>query len=463
MVNKVKRMRARVVKVEIAGEKERRATSKGGLALVQGVTRHLRLWSEARRELPRRKDPRQGYETSAVVASLIHGLLSGGRGFSATEPMRGDSPLLRVLGLDQAPSAETVEEVVKYLALECEGGEALSRLNQRFVRRCIGASKQQDIRCCEGFVPLWVDGTLLEVYGKSFDSLKFIDGSRGQLCVGAFVGGWLAGINFAGEGEGEESLGRALLKETMKEVVRPSKLGKHVLVLLDSLYGDEPTLEMLERLKSKPSYIAGAQGLREAQRVMSELPEAVWRDTGADESRGWSESAETTAWLSCGGWKRKRLMICRRWKNEGEMIWNYAAVLTNLREEDTRIKRVIERHEISYEEAIWFLYSKKQGMENQWKDMLSDMGLHHPPCAKARVNAVFYAIAGLGYNLSVAVRALTLSADSRRMRLWRLRREVFDLPGYVVHHARYLVMRILDARDHLIEQLLCAMQRLARL
>ena len=51
----------------------------------------------------------------------------------------------------------------------------------------------------------------------------------------------------------------------------------------------------------------------------------------------------------------------------------------------------------------------------------------------------------------------------RRMRLWRLRREVFDLAGYVIHHVRYLVMRILDARDHLIEQFLAAMHRLAQL
>ncbi len=356
MVNKVKRMRARVVKIEVAGEKERRATSKGGLALAQAVARHLRLWSEARRELPRRKDPRQGYETSGVVASLVHGLLSGGRGFCATEPMRGDRPLLRVLGLDQAPSAETVEELVS-----------------------------------------------------------------------------------------------------------ASKLGKHVSVLLDSLYGDGTTLDMLERLNSKPSYIVGAQGLREAQRVMSELPEAVWRDTGREESRGWSESGAATAWLSCAGWKRKRQMICRRWKNEGEMIWNYAAVVTNLCEEDRRVRRVMERYDIGFEEAIWFLYSKKQGMENQWKDLLKDMGLHHPRCAKAQVNALFYAIAGLAYTLSVAVRTLTLEGASRRMRLWRLRREVIDVAGYVVQHGRYLVMRLLDARDHLIEQILSAMQRLARL
>ena len=91
------------------------------------------------------------------------------------------------------------------------------------------------------------------------------------------------------------------------------------------------------------------------------------------------------------------------------------------------------------------------------------MGIHHSPCAKAKVNAVFYAIAGLSYNLSVGVCRLTLRGDYCKIRLWRLRREVFDLAGYIVNHGRYLVMRLLDARDPMIEQILQAMYRLARL
>ena len=87
MVNKVHRMKARVVKVEKAKEKDPVATSKGGLALVQNTAQHLRFYSDARRELPGRKDPRQGYSTVVVMSRLVHGLLSGGHGFSATEPM----------------------------------------------------------------------------------------------------------------------------------------------------------------------------------------------------------------------------------------------------------------------------------------------------------------------------------------------------------------------------------------
>ena len=463
MVNKLHKMKTRVVKVEKARENDPQVTAKAGLSLAQGLASRMRLFSDARKELPSRKDPKQGYETTAVIGSLVHGLLSEGRGFSATEPMRGDKPLLKMLGLERAPSAETVEEVVKYLALESEGKEALTRLNHRFVSRLINASKRSDLYSCGGFVPVWADGSLLEVYGKKFDSIKKKKSMRGQMSVGTFVGPWLTEVDFAKEGEGEETLGRRMLKETISKVLRPNKLVKDTLILLDSLYGDGPTFDRLEGIRGKPSFRVGVQTLKQASQIMNDLPEAVWRDTGRDLSRGWEESGVTQAWLYCADWKHKRTMICRRWKNEGEMFCNFAGVVTDLTAEDPRVKELIKRHNTSFEEVIWWLYSHKQGMENQWKDLLIDMGLHHPPCAKAIVNAVFYAVAGLAYNLSVGVRRLTLSDVSCKMRLWRLRREVFDLAGYVVHHGRKVVMRILDARDHLIEQILQAMYRLARL
>jgi len=459
MVNKVHKMNQHVVKVEKAGEKERKATSKGGIGLAHSVAQRMRLWSDVKKDVPERKDPTQGYETVSVVASEVYGLLTGGRGFSATEPMRKDTPLLEILGLDRAPSSETVEGVVKYLALESEGMKGLRTTISRFVNRGISLGKRSEIRCARGFVPLWVDGSLLEVYGKRFDAIKAKKGQRGQMCVGAFVGPWLTGIDFAQEGEGEETVGRRLLTEAIDDVVRPNKLLKEVLILMDSLYGDGPTFDQIEGIRGKPRYIVGVQGLREAERVMTDMAPISWRETGADASRNWIESSVGMVWLQCTTWKKKRLMVCRRWKEEGDMFWHYAGVATNLTEQDRRIRDLMGRSGKSFEEIIWMLYSYKQGMENQWKDLLNDMQLHNPSCAKAAVNAVLYAIAGIAYNLAVAVRRLALEGTSRVMRLWRLRREVFDLPGYVVAHSRYIILRVLDARDHLVDQMVRAMGR----
>ena len=143
-------------------------------------------------------------------------------------------------------------------------------------------------------------------------------------------------------------------------------------------------------------------------------------------------------------------------------FWNYAAVATNLSSDDPRIAKAMSGGR-NFAQVIWDLYSCKQAMENQWKDLLRDMSLHHPPCAKARVNGAFYAIAALAYNLSVGVRRLGLRGAWATMSLWRLRRDFFQLAAYATRHARQVLMRFLDAREWLTRKLLESMERLAQL
>jgi DDE family transposase len=233
------------------------------------------------------------------------------------------------------------------------------------------------------------------------------------------------------------------------------------IVRVDSLYGDGPTLEQLERYAGA-QYIVGASKLAAAQASMLELPETCWRETGANAKRGWEASGVTTAWVQCAAWPAKRTIICRRWRNQGEMFWNHAALLTNLRPDDPRIAQRMGRAKSGFEEVVWNLYSRKQALENQWKELLTDLGLHHPPCARAAVNALFYGVAALAYNLSVGVRLIALEGEQQHMRLWRLRRDWFDVAGRVARHGREVVVRLLAACDERIDRLLAAMQRLAR-
>jgi len=463
MVNQLHIIKDRVVKAEKADAKLPRVTAKEGLAAAQALARRQGLWNIVKTCFPARKDATQGFQTEACVSSLVFGLLSGGKGFSATEPMRGDDPLLRTLGQDAAPSAETIEEVVKYVALEKDGCTFANAALRRQAAWTLGRMSQKELRACGGFVPFWADGSVLEVEGKCFDAIKFIKGKRGQVCAGAFCGPVMTGMDFAAEGEGELTVSRRLIEAAVQGILRPLRLMEQVLILLDSLYGNGPTLDQLESYRENLAYIVGLMGLAEAERVMLDLPEIVWRDTGAQPSYKWDASGVAQAWVHCKDWPEKRPMVCRRWRKEGEMIWNYAAVTTCLTANDPRVARYMKEHRLGFEETIWDLYSHKQAMENQWKELLSDMGLHHPPCAKAKVNAVFYAIAGLAYNLAVGLKKLALEGASRCMRLWRLRREVFDLAACAAHHGRQVVVRFLDARDYLIDQLLAAMGRIARL
>lgn len=458
MVNQLQHMKKRVVKAEV-DEKSPVVTAKGGLVLAQKTALKLGLWNDARRLLPTRKDPTQGFPTEMVACAMVHGLLSGGRGFQATEALREDKPLLKLLALSKAPSAETVEEVVKSVAVRQDDVRHINSLLRCQSKKILNELSRKELLNCHGFFPLWGDGTMLEITGKKFDSIKTISGKVGQLCGGVFAGPVAGAIRFALKGEGEKTVVVEELEKVYDEVVAPLNLTKDTLVLLDSLYGNEPTLERVEKLRDA-HYVVGLVGLSAAHAIMADLPEAYWQDTGAVESMGWDASGMTVAWMQCQDWEKKRTMVCRRFRRAGEMIWEYRAVATDLEKDDPRVKKMMREKNLSYAEAIWKLYAYKQGMENYWKELLIDMGLHHPPCAQAKVNAVFYGLGAVALNLSVAMRRLGFTGREKTMRLWRLRRDFFDLAARASHHARSVIMHFVDSRHTQVGQLLLALERL---
>ena len=302
MVNRLQKIKQVVVKSAEGRSNLPRVTSNGGLVLVQRLAQRLGVWNRLERDMPQRKDPSQGFTMSAVLSALCHGLLAGGRGFSATEPMREDGPLLAMLGLQRAPSAETVEEVVKYVAAQPAGVQAVNHVLAESAAALVARSALKDMATCAGFIPAWTDGSLLEVTGKSFDSIKVKESQRGQICVGSFIGPYATGMDFALEGEGELTVGRRLMDQSVERVLRPQKLMDKTLFLLDSLYGNGPTLDQIESYRERPAYIVGVMGLQRAMRTAAEIVEEQWRDTGEQPSRGWEASGVALAWLECEGW-----------------------------------------------------------------------------------------------------------------------------------------------------------------
>ena len=226
-------------------------------------------------------------------------------------------------------------------------------------------------------------------------------------------------------------------------------------MLVDSLHGDGPTLSELEAMRLH--YIAGANKLEATGKTLAGQAELVWKDTGANPALGWSESGVCECWIQCADWPKKRSLYGRRFKREGEMIWNYSGVMSDLRKKDVR--GMLDRG-LSFLQAIWRLYDSKAGMETLLSDGLSDLGLHHPPCQEHVRNAGFYAAASLAWVLGTAVDAIggqggergstvRQDGDARkralpsRMRFWRLRRELFALPGRVARHGHELRVRLL--------------------
>jgi hypothetical protein len=429
-------------------------TSFGGLILAERLASQLRLWNTVAGELPAR---RGDYDWPTILKSFTMGLLSGAQGTFATQALRHDEALLKMLSLSAAP-----EEVTLWRALEGLGklqqADTLPKVQAMLARRALGKMSHANL-LLEGFVPVFADGTLLEGSPKREGTKTIREKGRGLMWSTVFVGPLLAAQRLAAHGEGEQSCVRTMLAEVDQRVLRPLKLHKRALLLMDSLHGDDPTLTQVETMGLH--YVVGANKLAKSGQTLADLAEVAWEDTGARGRLGWSASGVCCCWLSCAHWPRRRLLVGRRWRREGEMIWNYAGVLTDL--EARHVRPMIERGR-SFAQAIWRLYDAKAGMETLLSDGLSDLGLHHPPCRAHVRNAGFYAAAALAWTLGSAVDAIGGASEARgsrarrdggerarprprRMRLWRLRRELFALPGRIARHARELKVSLLGLAE----------------
>jgi len=439
------------IKIEFSDEP---VTSFSGLVLAEKVATRLGLWSTLNGILPQRLGD---YSWLTGIKSMVMGLLSGAQGAYATQALRNDETLLEMLSLPAAPEEATAWRMLKPLG-ELAPKESLERVQEIAARRTLERISRTKL-LLEDFVPVFPDGSLLEGSARREGTKYIREKGRGLMWSAVFVGPVLCAQRLADEGEGEQTCVRAMIEEVDRAVLKPLKLHKKALVLADSLHGDEPTLKQLETLHLH--YLVGANKLVKTEQTLTGQPEVVWEDTGARSNLGWSASGVCVCWLQCEDWPAKRLLVGRRFKREGEMIWNYAGALTDLREKDVR--PMLARG-LSFARAMWRLYDAKAGMETQFKDGLSDLGLHHPPCREHVRNAGFYAVGALAWLLGVAVDVLGGAGEDRgntrckdggerarptprRMRLWRLRRELFTLPGRVTRHARELKVQLLGLAE----------------
>lgn len=430
-----------VKRIKLGFSPEQSVTSFGGMAVLKRVMRRVGFESLLERHLP----ARNGYTLPEVVTSAVVGLISGARGTVATEAMRHDPALRKLFGLEASP-----EEATFWRALEHAGAaralDGFATISASLTRRAIKRSTRLSIYD-SGFLPVFVDGTLLEGSARR-EGTKFIpEKGNGLLWTVGYVGPYPVAQRLAkkGDGEGEVTHARELVERITRDVLRPCGVDHHALVLMDSLHGNGETLDAIE--DQELSYVIGARGLKATESALAEQPESQWVATPEfDKSRtGIEDSAVCVASVQCEEWERARTIVGRRWKKKGEMIWNYSAVLTNLEPGDERLK--LDEKSGAFARKVWSLYNRKGACENHFKNLLEDLGLHHPPCGKWQGNAGFYALGMLAGLIAVACEVLTSKPSKARRRIATLRRWIFAVPARVVLHARSANVTILGLSD----------------
>jgi len=438
-VTKSKQPRVKRIKLDFAPDES--VTSFGGFSVIKRLMLRLGIDGLLEKHLPARR----GYSLPEITVSAVAGLLSGARGTVATEAVRHDPALRKLLGLSGSP-----EEATFWRSLGDAGApqalEGFDEICGKLTRRAILRSSRASLRD-SGFVPVFIDGTLLEGSQRREGTKTLSDKGIGLLWTVGFVGPYCCAQRLAagGQGESETTHARDLVTRMAKDILKPTGLAGDALVLMDSLHGNGPTLDVVE--EQGLNYIIGANRLSRVQDVLSEQPESQWTSSAEFDEKypGIEESAVCVASVCCEGWRHKRMIIGRRWRRKGEFVWNYTAVLTSLRPDDARLGGCANHGEFA--KKIWSLYNRKGACENQFKNLLIDLGLHHPPCQEWQRNAGFYAIGLLAGLIGMTCDVLTSKPSKARRRIATLRRWLLAVPARVTCHGRTALVTVLGLSE----------------
>ena len=138
---------------------DEKVTAFGGMILPEQIASHLGLWNILEKHLPARNGD---YSWIEIIRAAVAGLLTGSRGTYATQELRGDEALLRLLDLDGAPEEATFWRCLEGVGEMSHSG-ILGEVQAAWTRKILGRCARRALLECDGFIPIFADGTLLEV------------------------------------------------------------------------------------------------------------------------------------------------------------------------------------------------------------------------------------------------------------------------------------------------------------
>jgi hypothetical protein len=114
-----------------------------------------------------------------------------------------------------------------------------------------------------------------------------------------------------------------------------------------------------------------------------------------------------------------------------DQVWAVSFIVTN-----------IPQHEPADPAQVEGWFRRRTDIEDRIRDAKLGAALRHLPSGNAAVNRVWTWAALLACNLSVLLQALTGLDTAGRAHGERLRRELLNIPGRVIRHARRLELRL---------------------
>ena len=460
-------------------ENKANLTSKAGMVLVEKMARKTGLVRLIKKHFEGLRGDKQ-FDYLSIIYSMVMGLSLGGRGLSCTKVLKEDLALQKILGLKKVPSEATINRAMNDLAGKKHNKfddayelidpgkikdlfkdiidnikqyhrkmpekqifaaqkilDLFSDLLLEFGATLLNMSYRQDTYY-KGFVPVFIDGTNLEVMGKYFEGALYdYNMNKSYSFETIWVGNFLIYQEFRNGGSYEASgMDKFIEKiDILKQKVKAFKR-KPFLFLMDAAYGDEELFKALE--SGKHHYIIGANKMRKIlDKGVSGLNREYWEYLGNDTKRGWSSVWVREFYHQAVGWEKPRRYIACKYIKEGEFIENHVFLWSNLEKED--LCELKQNKDTSLAHMIWKMYSYKQSKEVLFKSPLIDMNLHHPPSSYFATNQIFYSIASLATNLNYGISKI-LHKKERNMRFYRLREFYYRIPAIITTHANTVIV-----------------------
>ena len=389
-----------------------RLTGQGGWALLANVARGLdlpRRLSEAVRL--KRRD--RGASDGEMLWSLVASLSAGNGALSDLDALRDDPVGCELLGLRRAPSGRRLGEYLSRFG--AAGVDALQGVARDLSRQLAPTAVAHEV-ATRGYVPVFVDGSAIEVDGALFEGAgKGYDGTMQYWLHGVFVGPlWVSGRLHPG-GVG---VTRGWREQLEADVAPLLEAATPVWVCADNAYYQGDFVRYCtERGWDYSVSVTHAEYRRPILEVLEGLDESAWEDIGMGESA-------TRVRHRPASWKTQDYVVVRRLYDGPQLRLTPAYTVILVSRDDLEVAELVRRHR------------GKQGHENAFKGPLIDLDLHHPPCRRFLANQAFYACGQLAQLLLRAVQYELLPVAARTHGLRTLIRHLIRTVARLVHTGR---------------------------
>jgi hypothetical protein len=400
-------------KVEIDFTEEQISPSAGSIFL-SGIAEKMGLRDELKAAIKIKKRDR-GASDAEMLLSLIYSLAQGDGALLDVDRLGHDQTRCQLLGLQKVPNHRRLGEYLgRFDNVACG---RLGEVAQSQASRVIGTVVEHEIGL-KGYVPVFVDGTGVEVTGEYFEGAgKLYDGSIGYWLHAVFVGGlWVTQRFQKGGGHVAHEV-----KELLKETADMLGDGYPVWARFDNAYYRKEVVAFCREQKWDYSISVTSETYKRPLReMMSDFIEEDWEPINDDRS-------EHAAFLyhRPSGWKQEQVYVVVRSMYQGtqKLLYpRYTFILVS--RNDLPLAEVVKRHR------------GKQGQENALKGPLIHLDLHHPPCGSFNANRAFYSAGQIAQILLVALQMKLLPHEARVHGIRTIIRDFVRVAGKLVRHAR---------------------------